>query len=30
MVYDPTIGGSYRYRETEAVGLGFDIANTSR
>ena len=30
MVYDPTIGGSDRHRETEAVGLGFDIANTSR
>ncbi|BCP56203.1 hemin receptor [Kaistia sp. 32K] len=30
MVYDPTFGGSYRYRESEAVGYGFDVANTSR
>lgn len=30
MVYNPTLGGSYRYRETEAVGYGFDITNTSR
>lgn len=30
MVYDPTLGGSYRYRETEATGWGIDATNTSR
>ncbi|EKT62927.1 TonB-dependent receptor domain-containing protein [Providencia burhodogranariea] len=30
MSYDPTIGGSYTKRETEATTIGFDLANTSR
>jgi len=30
MAYDPTIGGSYTERQTEATTIGFDLANTSR